>query len=504
MKSMLVKLPFIFGLILILSCEKMEMPTVENPSATGIYQPNITSLAQWEPPQWFEDAVLGFYIHWGPYSVPGFAFLDPNERVDSGIWYGGCMYAPGGELGCYEFHLQNYGNPCDFGYHDLVPLFRAENWDPNRWANLYKYAGADFAGVCAEHADGFPMWNTQLDSYNVMNHGPKRDVLGEMFAAARNLGMKTFASIHEHPGSLYENAMELCPESIGNPQYQDLYGLSSSEELHGKLIELIDNYQPDQLWFETDEIYGEELWLDFAAYYYNTASTWDDGAVISQKVKDETYLSYTALDIEGGEFPGGVWEWRGETEPQVQRWQKDVPIGNYWAYAEGVGCRPVNMLVDGIVDRISKNGVTLLNMAPKADGTFPQEQIACLKELGDWMQINKEALYAAKPAHFVEGGIDQWSDGTVRFMEKGKYLYAVDLGNVWPTDRGFADYEESLEPTAPIKISNAKPVPGSVIRMLGSDQNLAWHMEGNDLVIDEVPSPLPNDYAWSFKIQILE
>jgi alpha-L-fucosidase len=210
------------------------------------------------------------------------------------------------------------------------------------------------------------------------------------------------------------------------------------------------------------------------------------------------------LDIEGGIFPDGIWEWAGMTEPQEQRWQKDVPIGKYWAYATGVGCRPVNMLVDGIVDRISKNGVTLLDVAPKADGTLPEAQIEGLKKLGEWMAVNKEALYAARPAPFVEGGVDTWKAGTLRFTEKGTYLYAIELGNIWPTKLGFADYKDSKRPSAPYTIPGVKPVKGSTIRMLGVSKDLPWHLEGDDLVIEELPDSLPGDYAWSFKIRILD
>jgi len=268
-----------------------------------------------------------------------------------------------------------------------------------------------------------------------------------------------------------------------------------------KLLEVVDKYQPDQIWFE-DEFCGEENWKDFIAYYYNSAEEWGKEVFISQKHL-EAPLSSSVLDIEGGIFPDGKWEWAGMEEPQEQRWQKDVPIGKYWAYAEGVGCRPVNMLIDGIVDRISKNGVTLLDVAPKADGTLPEAQIDGLKELGKWMAINKEALYAAKPASFVEGGIDEWKAGSVRFLEKGDYLYAIDLGNEWPTSLGFADYTESEPPKAPFTIADLRPVDGSEIRMLGSDKVLPWHIEGDDLVIEELPDPLPCDYAWSFKIKVL-
>ena len=115
------------------------------------YEANWQSLSQWEVPQWFEDAVLGIYCHWGVYSVPGFRFNDGSEQVDSGLWYGWFMYVPNGEeqpnFGVYDYHRRTYGPPCEWGYHEFVPMFKAERWDPDRWAQLYKYAGADFAGV---------------------------------------------------------------------------------------------------------------------------------------------------------------------------------------------------------------------------------------------------------------------------------------------------------------------------------------------------------------------
>jgi len=118
------------------------------------------------------------------------------------------------------------------------------------------------------------------------------------------------------------------------------------------------------------------------------------------------------------------------------------------------------------------------------------------------MAINREALYAAKPAPFVEGGVDSWAAGTIRFTEKGDYLYAIELGNFWPTKKGFADYEESTLPSAPLTIPGAKPVAGSAVRLLGFDEDLPWHMEGDDLVIEQLPEKLPCDHAWSFKIRV--
>jgi len=469
------------------------------------FQPNYKSLSQWKVPQWFENAVLGIYMHWGVYSVPGFVFTDPSERVDSGLWYGAQMYNKNNVYGVYQYHLKTYGNPCQFGYKDFIPMFTADKWNPDKWAKLFREAGADFAGLAAEHGDGFCLWDTKFDKFNVANMGPRRDVMGDLFQAVRKYGMRTVATFHKGTGTIYIYGRELCPEGVdvNNEEYADLYGPTSATELFNKLIEVIDKYQPDQMWFEAGapEVYGEENYKKFMAYYYNKAEEWNKEVMVTFK-EESLPLSCAVLDVEGGIFPEGKWVWAGMTEPQEQRWQKDVPMGNYWAYAEGVGCRPVNMLVDGIVDRASKNGVTLLDVAPKADGTLPAAQIEGLKKLGQWMSINKEALYGAKPASFVEGGVDTWRAGSIRFLEKGKYLYAIELGNVWPSTVGFAEYEKSKTPEAPYLILGVKPIEGSTLKMLGSDKSLPWHIKGNHLVIEDLPDPLPCDYAWSFKIQV--
>ncbi len=470
------------------------------------YQPNWESLSQWQVPQWINDAVMGFYAHWGVYSVPGHRFNDGKEVVDSGLWYGKFMYIPNGlkrnNYGCYDFHRKNYGEPCETGYHELIPLFTAAKWDPDEWVSLFKYAGGDYAGVTAEHGDGFVLWDSDYDKFNSMDMGPKRDIVGELFEACRKQGLKTVATVHEPPAETYEEAFEHCPEDshFHDPQYADLYQMSEFDVLNKKLLELTDKYQPDQLWFE-DAYCGLENWKEYIAYYYNQGEKWGKEVFISQK-HDLAPLSCSIFDIEGGIFGGGVWAWAGMEKPQKQRWQKDVPIGNYWAYAEGVGCRPVNMLIDGVIDRISKNGVTLFDVAPKADGTLPQEQIDGLKAMGDWMKHNKEALYAARCAPFHPGGVDTHAAGTIRFTEKGDYLYAIEMGNQWPPTKGFAAYGDSKKPQAPFTIPGVKAVEGSDIIMLGDNKPLKWQQKDNDIIIEELPKKLPCDYAWSFKIQV--
>ncbi|MEM8618948.1 MAG: alpha-L-fucosidase [Actinomycetota bacterium] len=471
------------------------------------YEPTRESLATWRTPDWFENEFLGIYVHWGPGSVPGFPFEDPGERVDSGIWYGGAMYDPTGPLGAYDFHVANYGDPEQFGYHDLIEQFRAENWDPAEWVRLCKNAGCGFIGIGAEHGDGYPMWDTEHAQFNAVNTGPRRDLLGDIFAAARAEGLKTIATVHEHPGSLFGWALENSSVShLRDPQYADLYEADDEETYEAKMYELVREYQPDQLWIDNPLLQqDQQTWMQFVADYYTRAEGWGNGgALVGQKSTSAFLHEHTTFNIEGGEYPDGVWAWRGMSEPFPVRWQKDVPIGNYWQYAEGVGARPTNMLVDGIVDRVAKNGVTLLNLSPKADGTLPAEQVTALEELADWMAINKEALEGAKAAPFSPGGTDQWqaNNGTIRFTEEDNHLYAIDLGNNWPPTGGFFDYEPSTPPTGPYRLPGVTPVAGSEITMLGSDQPLPWRIDGNDLVIEQLPQQLPGDHAWTFKIQV--
>jgi len=240
---------------------------------------------------------------------------------------------------------------------------------------------------------------------------------------------------------------------------------------------------------------------------------------------DDLPLTCSVLDIEAGEL----------NKAQKEVWQTDISLGSNhsWAYSPDAISRPVNQIVDEIVARKSMNGVTLLSLAPKADGTLPPSQIKTMKKLGKWMSVNKEALYASRPAPFVEGGTDEWESGTIRFTEKGTFLYAIELGNERDEgddeeddediedeeedeveDEDMEDEEENEEeeeeepypdstpPSVPYVIPGVKPVKDSKIVLLGHKGNLLWHQEGDDVVIEKLPEPLPGEYAWSFKIQV--
>jgi len=350
-----------------------------------------------------------------------------------------------------------------------------------------------------------------------MDMGPHRDVVGEMLKAVRKHGMKTFASFHYYTNWFFFNpGRKICPKGVdvNNPKYAGLYGPvreykgnwqevpfsdSFQKGWYNRVIEVIDKYCPEQFWFEIGfsdpDCIGENYVKSALAHYFNTAEKLGKDVVVTRK-SDDLPLSCSVLDIEAGELD----------EPQKDVWQTDIALGtnHAWAYSPDAVCRPINGVIDEIVDRKSKNGLTLLSVAPKADGTLPRSQIEGLKELGKWMAINKEALHTSRPAPYMKGGTGRWKAGSIRFTQKGQYLYAIELGNELDEENVSAHYEESTPPSAPYVIPGVKPLEDSKITMLGSSENLPWHLEGNKLVIEEIPNPLPCSYAWSFKIQVLQ
>jgi alpha-L-fucosidase len=423
------------------------------------------SLAQWEMPKWFDDAVFGIYWHWGPYSVAGFGYS---------CWYGSSMYQPnagpdyrGGD--CYKHHVETWGDPfTQFGYKDFIPLLTASKWDPDGWAKLFKDIGADYAGPCAEHHDNFAMWDSKYTIWNSMNMGPHRDIVGDIAKSLKAQDVKFVVTFHNNGcnnWNYFNGARKGCPEGVeaNNVDYYGLYGEPHdspgarhrmSLKFYQKAMEVIDKYNPQQIWLEgcMDKEIIQDYMPKLMAYYFNKNEKLGQGVVVTHKNK-ELPLECSPLDFEGG----------GMKEPDPRKWQTDVPLpGCSWAYEYTIKMTPEDIvknsdkLVDSIVDRTSKGGVTFLSIGPRADGTIPDYQIAMLKNLGAWMKINKEALHGSKPPP----------------LTAGKEV-----------------------------IPGVKLTPGAVVVLLGAKKNLTWHQEGNDVVIDQLPDKLPCDYAWAFKIK---
>lgn len=395
-------------------------------------------------PEWFADAKLGIYFHWGVYSVPAYA----NE------WYPRSMHFRKGHV--YKHHVKNYGEPTEFGYHDFVPMFKAEKFNAEEWVDLFHKAGAKFAGPVSEHHDGFSMWDSDVTPWNSKDMGPKKDITGLMKKAVEKRGMKFITTFH-HARNLQRYAdkpdekkyfashypfIKGDPATSTDSKLKYLYGNMPEDQWNeevwfGKLKEVIDKYQPDIIWFDSwlDQI-PEEYRKKFSAYYLNEADKWGKEVVIVRK-QDDLPLNYTVDDLEKSR--------KNRLEKNV--WMTDETISKgSWCYTQNLRIKPTADVLHVLIDITSKNGVLLLNVSPMADGTIPQDQQNVLLTMGKWLKKYGEAIYGTRPWYTYGEGPTKEPDGhfknrhkfakikysskDVRYTTKGNVIYANLLGDV--------------------------------------------------------------------------
>ncbi|MCP4312304.1 MAG: alpha-L-fucosidase [Bacteroidetes bacterium] len=480
------------------------------------FESSWESLSQHEAaPEWFRDAKLGIYFHWGVYSVPAYG----NE------WYPRWMHFEGNDY--YEHHLAKYGHPSEFGYHDFVPIFKAENFDAGEWADLFVKAGARFAGPVAEHHDGFSMWDSEATPWNAADMGPKRDITGELAKAIRERDMKFITTFHhaKHLQRYKANAVEELtsvenqrrqfrqshypfiegmPTVSEDEQLKYLYGNIPEEQWLeevwlGKLKEVIDQYQPDIIWFDSwlDQI-PEAYRQKFSAYYLNEAEKWDKEVVIVRK-QDDLPLNYTVDDLEKSR--------KNRLEPEPWMTDETVSRGS-WCYTEDLEIKESKDVLHVLIDIVSKNGVLLLNISPMANGTIPADQKKVLTDMGGWLEQYGEAIYDTRPwyihgegptmepeGHFKNNRAFlnitySWKD--IRYTTMGETIYATMLG--WPGTG------ETLELKSFASDSLAVPIDVKSVVLLGSNEEIEWEQSNAGLSIT-TPTVAPDEMAITFKIE---
>jgi len=467
-----------------------ELQEIDKVNAQGQWDTTWESLTQHEIPEWFADAKFGIYAHLGVYCVSGFG----NE------WYPRLIYQENQKA--FEHHRKTYGDQSEFGYKDFVPMFTLEKFDPAEWAQLYKDSGAKFAGPVAEHHDGFSMWASTVNRWNVGQMGPKRDIAGELIRELRQRDLKIITSFH-HAFNIqgYYTAKEGW--DTADPQYGDLYGFPTMEDRTLardrwliKLKEVIDRYQPDQIWFDfglgkIPDSYKQKM----AAYYYNHEKIWGKPVIITRK---NEYLpeGVGVLDIERG-WTSGI---------AADLWQTDDSTAhNSWSWVQGLRVKTPAEMVHELIDIVSKNGVLLLNVCPKADGTITTEQQTVLREMGRWLKVNGEAIYATRPWDVYgegpthtekEGGFletMQYTSRDIRYTRSkdGKTLYAIAMG--WSQDDILLRF---------VQIDRAGP--GAKVELLGHDQPLSFTVNDSKQLSIKIPalseSQRPCRHAYAFKI----
>lgn len=443
--------------------------SADSPESDRTYEATYASLDRHEVPEWFEDAKLGIFIHWGLYSVPAWATpsaklgdLEPQEwfrRNPYAEWYLNSMRLEGSPTA--EHHRKTYGE--DFDYYNFAKSFNKAiaDWNPAKMAAIFDETQARYVVLTTKHHDGFTLWPSKLPNPHLPEEQSRasRDIVGELSAAVRARGMRMGLyysggidwSFHPVVIDGTQSGPEVTPPSPEYAAYAD-----------GHLRELIDRYQPAIIWNDIRYPGGTDI-LEIIADYYNRQP---DGIINNRWGSSVT----VPADFETAEY-------KQFAEIRHDKWEATRGIGLSFGYNQVEDAEhmlSVEELVRSFIDIVSKNGNLLLNVGPKPDGTIPRMQLERLRGLGQWLKVNGESIFGSRPWIDAEGSLqDDAID--VRFTFKDGTVHAFLLGT--PTERK-------------IVIENLIPEPDTRIRLLGQAGDIEWRRNGLNLEI-ELPDDLP-------------
>ncbi|MEO5493263.1 MAG: alpha-L-fucosidase [Sphingomonas sp.] len=457
----------------------------------GPVRPDWESLAAHRRiPDWFRDAKFGIWAHWGAQCQP-----------EWGDWYARLLYMPGrpkwmkGET-AYDHHLRHYGHPSETGFLDVIGQWKAENWRPGELVSRYAKAGARYFFAMGCHHDNFDNFASAHHKWNSTRVGPKKDILGEWRRAARDAGLKFGISNHSsHAWHWYQPAYGYDPEGTMRGRRYDAYwlrkehgrgkfwdgldprelytgpyfvapdGIVSNDAMNkwhgerdGQWLEMapplnpgfvrnwllrqnqiVDDYEPDLVYFDDTGLPLGQAGLEAAAHYYNWA--WKrrgevDVLLFGKKLGDQQRRAIVE-DVERGVLDA----------IRPDPWQTDTCIGS-WHYSRSIyqdnAYKSPKLVVQMLSDIVSKNGNLLLNIPVRGDGTIDEKEEAIVDRIGAWLTRNGEAIFATRPwrsfgegptkppppGNFSEDKLKPFTAEDIRFTKKGDSLYAIFLD--WP------------------------------------------------------------------------
>ncbi|MDR0743050.1 MAG: alpha-L-fucosidase [Tannerella sp.] len=476
------------------SCRRSDKTTynidsVASPKGTEVFQPDWENIAEnYQFPEWFTDAKFGIFIHWGVYAVPAFT----NE------WYPRNMYQKDSKE--YLHHIETWGSHTQFGYKDFIPLFKAEKFNAGEWAELFREAGARYVVPVAEHHDGFSMYDSELNEWNAVKMGPRKDIIGLLKEAIEKRGMIFGLSTHRAENAWFYNGGMEFPSDVQDTSIA-LYGRRYAKEAYTEdfarewlmhTYELIHKYEPKLIWFDWTVNHPVIMpyFNKFMAHYYNNALDWGEHVAVNTKQGYPTNVQ--VWDVE-----------RGKSGNMMQfPWQTDTSVGKKsWSYIEGEENKTPEQIVHDLIDIVSKNGNLLLNIGPRADGTITDEQKEILLSIGKWLKVNGEAIYGTRcwkkygegnteptKGAFTDHEASAYTVRDIRFTTKGNDFYAIVLN--WD-QAGTVIKSLNNETIADAKILN--------VQLLGSDEKINWEQTDEGLKL-QFPEKKPCEYAYTFKI----
>ena len=492
------RIVFLLFLTVVLSTQSQNI-------SDGKFESTNQSLQQYKYPDWFRDAKFGIWAHWGPQAVPR-----------QGDWYAKVLYQEGS--GDYKYQLAHYGHPSVVGYKDIIPLWKAEKWNPEELMKLYKKVGAKYFVSMGTHHDNFFLWNSKLHIWNSVNMGPHKDVVGLWQKAAQKEGLRF--GISEHLAASYTwfqsaRGADKTGDKAGIPydgndsKFEDLYHGKAADgdnqwltnnpvwqkEWFERIEEVVDMYKPDLLYSDS-KLPFDTIGRRLVAHYYNQDM---------QKNKGKLEAVYTCKEPSKGRFAQDVE--RGVLDSISEfPWQTDTSIGD-WFYRTGQKYKTSEEVIQMLVDIVSKNGNLLINVVQTPEGDLEPDVLEILDGIGNWTKVNGEAIYSSRPWKIYGEG-----PSITGKQEKGQFGGLRDTRSYQPTDIRFTTKNgvlyvfcmsspmENVQINSLGKLSKYSKKAIASISLLGSNEKIQWKQRENSLVISK-PTKIPSFKVVTFAIK---
>lgn len=405
---------------------------IDDYNLKGIFNDDWESLYQYKVPEWYMDAKIGIFFHWGLYTIP---------KMGS-EWYSRNMYQKNSST--YNYHLEHYGKPKDFGYKEFITLFTAEKFNATDWIELAESLGAKYFVPVAEHHDGFQMYKSDISKYNSYDMGPKVDFVNELKTNINKTDIKFAVSSHRAEHFWFIDGALEFDSGIKDPKYGDIYwpALKESDLMDNdaqcelyladwlvRCCELVDKFHPRVMYFD--------WWIEmpqfkpyvrkFLAYFYNkNFEIYGDYGVVNYK-HDGIPYKVAIRDIERGQFDC----------IQTDYWQCCTSVArNSWSYTENNDYKEPLEIIQTLIDVMSKNGNLLLNSGPAPEGEIVEQEKLIFKVVGDWIKENKIAIYGSRPwKTFGEGDTNtsggNFSEGTKLRYKKYDFRFTMQKNKIY-------------------------------------------------------------------------
>jgi alpha-L-fucosidase len=460
------------------------------------YQPTWESIDARPSPAWYTDSKFGIFIHWGVYSVPSYAPVKSKGETMYAEWYWNSLNKANSST--RKFHDRNYG--ANFPYFDFAPMFRAELYNPDHWADVFHRSGAKYVALTSKHHEGFTLWrNEQANQtwgrpWNAVDIGPKRDIALDLMEAGRRRGLRMgiYYSLYEWYNPLWLSDKKRYVAEHMFPQFKDA----------------VAHLKPSIIFSDGEWELASTEWRspELLAWLFNESPVRDEVVIDDRWGKDTRHKH-------GGYY---TTEYTSGMQQAAHPWEESRGMGYSYGYnrmetlADYHSDRELLMM---LLDIVARGGNLLLDIGPTADGRIPVVMEERLTQIGDFLRPNGEAIYGTRARPTPR----QWSKGSIPKLEEKEFMSDYDITKLVDTPpSGYARVEAfytakndavyAILPRRPIQevvLDDIEAPSGVRVTLLEGGHALESSRQGRQLRIripDAVSAGLPARQAYVLKL----